>query len=380
MDADIENLKNLIQNEIELLKVEPKKRNEIYIKVYKEDYKHILEYKSIYEIDTIELHGAIRIKKQIQAHKIFIFFMILGIFLLYGMSYIISEVEIVHTNHKIRELLQTELYENGICKNCFRKSYKEIQKIKEKIVLRHKDQIEWLEIENIGTKYVIRVEPRKIKKESKNPENRNLVAKKAAIIKKIESKDGEIVKKINDYVEKGDTIISGNIMLNEESKDQIAAIGTVYGEVWYKVEVSYPFAYYEEHLTGRNNTVYTFSFLNKRLELFNKTPYQYKKIKKKILFKNSILPISFQKEKQSEIKKTEQILLEEEAIQKAEEVARLKIQKNLDKKEYIIDAKKLKVTTKDSKIVLDMFFSVYEDITDYQKIEPIENDRVEKEE
>ena len=43
-------IRKLIQNEIELLKVEPKKRNEIYIKVYKEDYKHILDYKSIYEI------------------------------------------------------------------------------------------------------------------------------------------------------------------------------------------------------------------------------------------------------------------------------------------------------------------------------------------
>lgn len=373
-------IRKLIQNQIELLKIEQKNRNEIWIKIYKEDYEKILEYKTIYDIHTIEVHGILRIKKQVKTHKIFLCFILLGIILLYGMSLIISEVEIVHTNRAIRSLLSDELKQYGIEKNHFRKSYQQIQKIKEKIVFEHKDQIEWLEIENIGTKYVVRVEPRKLKKETEPLENRDLVAKKAAVIKKIETKNGEVVKKINDYVEKGETIISGNITLNEEKKDQVAALGTVYGEVWYKVRVDYPLTYYEEKTTGRKNTVYTISFLHKRFELFNKSPYKNKKIEKQTILKNQVLPISFQKENQTEITKIEQILLEDEAVIKAEEVARKKIEKGLDKKEYIIDAKKLKVTSKDSKIVLDMFFSVYEDITDYKKIDPIEETPIEKEE
>ena len=41
----------------------------------------------------------------------------------------------------------------------------------------------------------------------------------------------------------------------------------------------------------------------------------------------------------------------------------------LNEKEYIIDTKKQKVEENNSKIILEVFFSVYEDITDYQLIE-----------
>ena len=41
----------------------------------------------------------------------------------------------------------------------------------------------------------------------------------------------------------------------------------------------------------------------------------------------------------------------------------------LNDNEYVIDQKNLKVSLKDSKIILDTFFTVYEDITDYAKIE-----------
>ena len=65
-----------------------------------------------------------------------------------------------------------------------------------------------------------------------------------------------------------------------------------------------------------------------------------------------------------------QILTEEQAIEKAVILAREKIESKLNDKEKILDEKKLKVTLKDSKIVVDIFFTVYEDITGYQKIQP----------
>ena len=43
----------------------------------------------------------------------------------------------------------------------------------------------------------------------------------------------------------------------------------------------------------------------------------------------------------------------------------------LNDNEYIIDQKNLKVSIKDSKIILDTFFTVYEDITSYKKIEEL---------
>ena len=62
-----------------------------------------------------------------------------------------------------------------------------------------------------------------------------------------------------------------------------------------------------------------------------------------------------------------------DAIKKAVELGIQRMEEKLDEKEKIIDVKTLKTTQKKSKMVVDMFFTVYEDITAYAKIEEKEN-------
>ena len=66
---------------------------------------------------------------------------------------------------------------------------------------------------------------------------------KSGIIIKVEAEQGVILKKKNDYVSQGETIISGDIIKDETVKGQVKAKGTVYAETWYKVHVSYPLIY-----------------------------------------------------------------------------------------------------------------------------------------
>ena len=75
------------------------------------------------------------------------------------------------------------------------------------------------------------------------------------------------------------------------------------------------------------------------------------------------------KQDQTKIVKIENIYTEEEAINKATTLALEKMNSQLNDNEYVINQKNLKVSIKDSKILLDTFFTVYEDITDYIKIE-----------
>ena len=89
------------------------------------------------------------------------------------------------------------------------------------------------------------------------------------------------------------------------------------------------------------------------------------------IVKNLFLPISFVLETQREIKKTDKIYTIDEAIDIAKQKSIDAINSKLNDKEYIISSKNLKVEIKESKIVLEMFFSVYEDITDYRVIEDI---------
>ena len=53
--------------------------------------------------------------------------------------------------------------------------------------------------------------------------------------------------------------------------------------------------------------------------------------------------------------------------------AREQMNNKLGEDEYIISEKQLKVNIKESIIVVDVFYAVYENITGYEKIEEIEN-------
>ena len=80
------------------------------------------------------------------------------------------------------------------------------------------EKIEWLEIDSIGTKYVVKVEERIKNEPIVDNKTQHIVAKKNAMILEIYAESGEIKVKKNDYVEKGDVLISGFITKDEEIK------------------------------------------------------------------------------------------------------------------------------------------------------------------
>ncbi len=364
-------LKRLANKKIELYEIEYVKYDEINIIISKEAYEKVEEIKTIYELSITKVYGIERIKQILLKNKYIILAFCVGFVLLWILTHTTFEVEVIHTSKEMRNLLQEELSKNGITKWKPIKSYKQVQEIKTTIMEKYKDKIEWLEIENIGTKYIVRVEERILTEEKPNYPIQDIVAKKSAILLRIEGESGEIVKNINDYVKVGDTVISGNIKLNEEIKQQVSARGKIYGEVWYKSTVEYPLSYYEEQETGKKKNVYTYQFLNKRIELFQFHPFENKKIESKTIWKSNIFPISFTYEKQKEIKVIDETYNKEEAIQKATEVAIQKIKDRLSEKEEIIRVQQLKVEENERTIVLELFFAVLEDITDIKPIEPI---------
>lgn len=363
-------LKKLSDHKINVYNVNKINRNEVNIVISKDDYLRVLDLKSIYELDIIDGYGFIKIRKKLKLNSLLISLLTVGIICTYILSKITFSIEIIHTDPNVRSFMKKELENYGIKLKTFKKSYNELQKIKKQILDSHKDTLEWLEIESIGTKYIIRLEERKIKQNNEVYENQNVVASKEAIVKKIEAKNGQIVKEINSYVKKGDTIISGEISLNDEVKGVTRADGVVYGEVWYKVEVTYPLVYRETFPTGKEKKALVFKFLNKEFE-FSFHKYKNKTVEAKTLIKHLFLPIEISYQKQKEVREIDEIYTIDEAIQKAEDKAYEQINSKLNDKEEILDAKKLKVNVNDSTIELEMFFTVYEDITAFEPIEEI---------
>lgn len=361
-------IKRLISNNIELLKIYYPKHNEVNIVVFKKDYDKIIELKSIYEVTELDTFGIIKIKKNLLLYKYVLISLCLSLFLIVFLSSFIFNINVVHNDSDIRKLLLNELENYGISKYKFRKNYNEIQNIKKEILEKYKDKIEWLEIESVGTSYIVRVEERIILDTNDDKKFQNVIAKKSGILKKIIASNGQVLKEINTFVNKGDVVISGNIYLNEEIKDTIKADGLIYAEVWYNVNIEYPYIYSEVKHTNNSKKVLALKLFNNIYELtFNK--FNEKIFEEKLIFGNNVLPISLVLQNQKEIMIINSILTEQQAIDKAVELAKLKMDEKLNIDENIIDYRVLGAKVKDDKIILDIFFSVLENITEYKEIE-----------
>ena len=339
-----------------------------YIKVSKENYEKIKKIKTIYKIKVVRLFGFIRLIDILKRHYIFFIGILLGYIYLTFLSNIIFDIEIIHSKKEIRDLINKELRYYGIEKYSFVKSYKQKEEIETKILEDHKDKLEWLEIDRIGTKYEIRVEERIIKNPIIETQKQDVVAKKDGILVKIQASKGEIKKKIGDYVKKGDVIISGSITKDEEVKNQVAASGSVYAEVWYKTSINMPYYYREEIKTGNQNKVFKFKFLNKDFYLFNFNKYKNYKEEDFFSLKNNLLPVSFSYSLEEETNVTEVLYSPEEAIKVAKERCDEKLKSQLKKEEKIISSKILSTIEQENYVSVTIFYKVLENITQTAKI------------
>ena len=341
----------------------------VIIKISYDDYLILKDKKSIYDIDLLDVYGKLKIKKYFKEHYVFIIFLIIGYVVLMFLSNFIFDIEVVHANFEIRELVYRELRKNGIEKYIFRKSYQELENIEKNILDNNKTKIEWIEINRSGTKYIVRVEERKIDKGEERFEYQDIVSSKSGIITKVLAESGEIIKNTNDYIKGGEVVISGNITLPDGSSVLSRASGKVYAEVWYLVDVSYPYIYREEILTGRAKEVFLIKFLNKRISLFDFSKFNTFKKSDRILFGDIFKFFSFIKEKQYEMIVIDEFYTKEEVVVKAVERAVTRVNDTLREDEQIIKYRILSTYYDESKVNLKIFFSVNEEVSMVRKID-----------
>lgn len=355
-------LKRLIANKIDLIDLKYNSHNEAVVTIKYSDYLKLKTVRSSYDVKVTNTYGKLRIRNKMKRSYILLSSIILGIALIILLSNIIFSIEVVHTNKSVIELVGNELNKNGLKKYTFKKKYKDIKKIEDKILNDNKDKLEWISIDIIGTKYVVRIEERKIKNENNDNIYQDIVASKSGVIKKIIALSGEKKYEIDNFVSKGDTIIKGSITKPNNEVILTHASGLVYAEVWYQISVEYPYQYKEEILTGNKKNIYYLKFINKRLELFNFKKYKNFQKEPKILLYNNILPISLVKEKQYEVNIIDEIYTTEEVINKAITLAESRLMSSNKKIDKIERVSIIKKEEYDSKIRLDLFISVIEEI------------------
>ena len=151
--------KELLRNNINLYNLD-KTKNKLEIIIDKRDYSKLLEIKTINKVEVIDRFGLSKFKYLINKYKLFIIFFIFGIFLNIFLSNIIFAVEIENSNKVLVKEIEDEVKKYGLKKYNFVLSNTRLNNLKKHLL--ENENIEWLEIERIGTKYVIKVEMRKI--------------------------------------------------------------------------------------------------------------------------------------------------------------------------------------------------------------------------
>lgn len=361
-------LKRLINNNINIEKVMPISHKEIDLIINYQDLDKVLKLKTIYNIKIVRYYGKLRIIKRIKKDIFILSSLLISLLLIHTLSNVIFKVEVIHSNKNIIKLVTKELEDNGIKKYKFVKNYQEIEKIKNKILEENKDTLEWLEIIREGTKYTIRVEERIINNKPKDNKIYNIVASKNAVIKNIYAESGEKIRSINTYVKKGDIIISSDITLPNNEKISKTASGKVQGEVWYNINIEYPYQYHEIKYTGNKKKVLVLNLLNKRISFFDFHKYKTFNRNIKYIFNNNITPISLIYEDEYETNIINEVYDYNTAREKAITKAKEKILEKYPNIKDITNIKIIKEEDKKNKISLNLFVTCLEDITEYQEV------------
>ena len=369
-------LKELFLMKINLYRIDNNK--DLIIIVDYEDYLKIKEIKTTYKITVLKRYGLCKYKYLLKKYFSFLITIIFGLVLIIFLSNIIFKVEIITPNKELLSTIKKDLESEGIKKFKLKKSYNNIQKIKEKILKKEKDILEWLEIEEHGTKYKVVLEERKKNIEKEECLPRHIISTKKAIIHSISASTGEISVKKNDYVNKGDILISGFIHNKEEIMSKVCSKGKVYGETWYKVKVLHPKTNIIKKNTNNKRLGFTIQIFKYNITFFNK--YKQYKRKELNLIKSNFLPINISinlYQKQIVLKKE---YTKKDIINNSLKNAELEIKKKLKQDESILNKKVLKILKKNSKIEVEVFFKIKENITTYFDISNINIEEMNKKE
>ena len=358
-------LRELIRNEINIYHLD-KEPSKMRVIIHQKDYEKLVKIKTTYKIKIIKRYGINKYQNWLKNYWYVFLFILMGLGINLVLSHMIFEIEIIHPNQELVKEVRKDLEELGIKKYTFKVGYQKREKIKEQILEKEKENIEWLEIEEEGTKYKVTVEERKKNKDEKECNPRNIVSKKNAILLEIDASSGEIVKKKNDYVEKNEVVISGVIHNKEEIVSTKCAIGEIYGETWYRMKINLPKEEIRENLLSDKEKGFFIQVFDWYFGKQTKFPVFLKK--EYNIIEGKILPIKLgfieYQEKEIKIRKYSEKELEDKALLLAQEEMMKRRQQN----EEILLKKVLKMYEKDSRIEVEVFLKVKENITDYLDI------------
>jgi similar to stage IV sporulation protein len=287
------------------------------------------------------------------------------------LSNMIWGIEIKGASPKTEHEIRKELDEIGVKIGKSQFFVKDVESIQRELSKRM-DNITWVGVELKGTTYHFQVVEKNAPEEEEKAGNQNLVAKQKAIIVKMFVEQGQTKVAINDYVKKGDLLVSGVIGKDEQSK-AVPAKGVILGQTWYTTQVELPLSTDFEVFTGREKSKHSLSFGSFKIPIWGWGEPEFKdyvketSAKKVKLFKWE-LPISYTHTSIKENESVTRTYNEKEAIKVAKRLAKEDLKSTLSEDAEIIGEKILHQQVDNGKVRLNMYYKVIEDIAIEQPI------------
>ncbi|MBS5113107.1 MAG: sporulation protein YqfD [Coprobacillus cateniformis] len=152
-------------------------------------------------------------------------------------SYYIFDIQIIGTMPQVNQQMKKDLKKEKVDLFQPLKSYERLNEILTYLKKNYKDKIEYMNVYQVGS--VFHVEYTKRKQDSiKKDDFRNLYAKKDGLIAYFDVDSGLIQVKKNDYVKKGELLVSNTIVSTQNETRIIPVEGHVYAYTFNQFEAS----------------------------------------------------------------------------------------------------------------------------------------------
>lgn len=295
----------------------------------------------------------------------FVLGIIAFLFIIFALSNMIWGVEIKGAKPETEHHIKKELHRIGINTGKLQPLAPKPDVIQKEITDKIKE-ITWIGVEIKGTTYHLKVVEKNQPEEEKYISPRNIVAKKKAIISKMFVEQGEPVVFVNEYVNKGQLLVSG-LIGKEDAKEKVAAKAEIYGETWYRSVITVPLETSFNVFTGKSKNKYFIKFWSFNLPIWGFSndmyaEYEMEEDDRQLKFLNYTLPISYRKE----IYREKEILKRKYTVEQAKkagiEMGKKEIEEKLGEDGEVKGEKVLHETNEFGKVKLNVLYRVTEDI------------------
>ncbi|MEH6888295.1 sporulation protein YqfD [Bacillus sp. JJ864] len=287
------------------------------------------------------------------------------------LSNMVWKIEITGAKPETEYIVMKELDKMGIKKGKLQFQMPSVENI-QRYLTDNINAITWVGLDVKGTTYHFKIVEKNEPKKEEEQVPQHLVAKKEAIVTKMFVEIGKPIVMKNDYVQKGQLLVSG-MYGKEESPTIVSAKGVVFGETWYKSEVEVPLKTKFQVYTGDSYKEHYLTFGNMKIKIWGFQHDKYKQSKTEtvrhdVKLLGFTLPIAYEKAIVREEEEANREYTEKQAIAVAEEMGQKELKKKLDERAMIIGKKVLHKKVENGNLKLLLHYTVIENIAEAQPI------------